>query len=207
LSVNNRSEINWEKFPDYKGSHFVRDPRDLIVSGYYYHLWCNEAWCNNARFDWTKIVEHPYYSAYIENNQKKYPLNISYKEYLKQLDKETGMVLELIWRDFYFDHMDNWNYHNPQIIELKYEEIVNNEVECFRKIFKHYEFSEELINRGLEIAESLSLKNKSKKKKRHTRKGTISQWKQEFSPWIKSIFKENYNNLLIKLDYEKYLNW
>jgi hypothetical protein len=35
LSVNNRSDIAWERLPEYRGSHFIRDPRDLVVSGFY----------------------------------------------------------------------------------------------------------------------------------------------------------------------------
>lgn len=28
-----------------RGTHIVRDPRDLIVSGYFYHLRTSETWC------------------------------------------------------------------------------------------------------------------------------------------------------------------
>jgi len=38
LSVNNRSDIPWDRLPESRGSYFIRDPRDLVVSGYHYHL-------------------------------------------------------------------------------------------------------------------------------------------------------------------------
>jgi hypothetical protein len=207
LSINNKSNINFSKFPNYKGSHFLRDPRDLVVSGYYYHLWTKEKWCNSPDFDWVRITKHRFFATYIENHASNYPTNISYKEYLNSLDKETGFILEIILRDDHFSNMRSWDFANPNIIEFKFEEIISNEAECFRKIFEHYGFHPSLVKRGTQIAELFSLKNRNKSNTGHVRKGTPKQWPHEFSPLLKDLFKEATGDLLIVLDYEKNMSW
>lgn len=206
LRLNNVSGIHFEKFPPYKGSHFIRDPRDLIVSGYHYHLWTKEAWCIAPEFDWNEITAHPCFMQHIESKSDRFPRNISYQEYLKSLDTERGMILELIWRQFGFSEMEKWK-SNVNIVEFKYEDVVGNEVESFRKIFTHYGFHPKLIERGLKIVNELSLKNKSKGEKSHVRKGTAAQWKSEFTPLVKEAFKNLNGGLLITLGYEKDNEW
>ena len=44
-SVNNRC-LDLERLGDFRLSRFVRDPRDLVVSGYFYHRRGAEAWVN-----------------------------------------------------------------------------------------------------------------------------------------------------------------
>lgn len=200
-------DINWKTLPEYRGSHFVRDPRDMIVSGYYYHLWTMEEWCTDTKFDWTRIIDHPFFSQYIESNKSKYPLNRSYKEYINTLDMEKGFILEMIFRGENFSQMENWNFNNPRILELKYEEIIGNEVECFRRLFEHYKFHPKLIDRGVEIAKKFRLEKNIKSNTGHVRNGKPRQWPKEFSPLVKDLFKKAYGNLLIQLGYEEDMKW
>lgn len=30
----------------FRGTHMIRDPRDVVVSSYFYHLWTEEPWAN-----------------------------------------------------------------------------------------------------------------------------------------------------------------
>ncbi len=200
------NDIPFDTFPNYKGSHFIRDPRDLIVSGYKYHLWTQESWCNNSNFNWKNIINHPYFLEYVAKDKNELPHNISYKNYLNKFDKETGIILELIRLQPHLTKMQTWNFNNSNIIEKKYEDIIGNEIECFRDIFVHYGFCPEMITRGLQIVEMYSLKNRPKTDK-HIRKGLSSQWMLEFSPFHKRLFKELTGNLLITLGYEQDMNW
>ncbi len=206
LSVNNSSVLQFNKYPSYKGSHFIRDPRDLLVSGYRYHLRTKERWCHNANFDWTSIVNHPYFAKYIENKNDNWPSNISYQNYLKSLDFEKGMIVELIWRQKHFVQMQKWDFNNERIIEKKYEEIIGNEIDSFEEIFHHYELHPKLINRGLELVEKYSLENQ-RGKIPHIRKGSPNQWDSEFTVLHKQLFKELNGGLLVTLDYERDLQW
>ena len=207
LSVNNRSDLNFDTYPSYKGSHFIRDPRDLIVSGYRYHLWTGEAWCQDSSFDWTRIVAHPCFLEYIESKEENFPLNISYRDYLNKLDFEKGMILELLWRQDHFTQLQNWDFNNPKIIEKRYENIIGNEIECFNDIFLHYGFHPKLTRRGLELVERHSLANCRKSNRGHVRKGTARQWVSEFTPLHKELFKQLNGELLVTIGYEQGLCW
>ena len=203
LSVNNRSDINWEELPpSTRGSHFVRDPRDLIISGYHYHLWSDERHINVRDYNWRPIVDDPLFTEYVASGSERQPTGLTFQEYLNSLDKEKGLILELIWRKDHFGHMARWDYQNPKVIEVKYEEIISNEAAIFRRIFEHYEFHPLLIERGVEIAEELSLANKKKRQRSHVRSGATQQWKSEFSSLMKDLFRDRYGQLLIDLGYE-----
>jgi hypothetical protein len=43
------SDLKLARIGDFVGSHMIRDPRDAIVSGYFYHLWTTEAWVLEPR--------------------------------------------------------------------------------------------------------------------------------------------------------------
>ncbi|MEH6559629.1 MAG: sulfotransferase domain-containing protein [Oceanicoccus sp.] len=207
LSVNGRSNIDWDSMPAYRGSHFVRDPRCLVVSGYHYHLWTEESWCKNVPFNWEGMVHHPYFKKYVEPDETKFPKLQTYQQYLNSLDKERGMVVEMLWRRTQFAHMKSWNYNNPNIMELKYEDIIGNEVEVFRQLFEHYGFSDQLVKAGLKHCDSLSLKNSKKSKTSHTRSGSSKQWLKEFSAEHRGVFNGLYPELPVQLAYEQDDSW
>lgn len=45
------SKFDFEKPYDYKGLHIIRDPRDVIVSGCFYHTKSSEKWLHIKRKD------------------------------------------------------------------------------------------------------------------------------------------------------------
>src|SRR4030043_1479928 len=59
----------------YTGTHMIRDPRDRIISAYFYHLWCNEEWIREKAEETGKSLQ----------------------ELLNSLSKEDGLISE-IWR-------------------------------------------------------------------------------------------------------------
>jgi len=191
-SVNNHSDIDFAGFPQYKGSHFIRDPRDLIVSGYKYHLRTKEIWAIDSKYDWNKITQHPYFAELVESNTAKWPNNISYQDYLNTLPKDRGIVLEMLWRLGGFKHMGEWDFNNPEIIEFKYEDIIGHEIEVFDQIFDHYGFSTKVKERGLELVDELSLKNMKKQEQSHVRHGGSRQWESELSQEHLKTFDQLY---------------
>lgn len=207
LNISMSGDISFEDFPSYRGSHFIRDPRDLLISGYRYHTWTDEEWCNTPFPTWKSIVQHPFFSEYVEENPAKYPVNISYKSYLNSLPPEQGIIVEMLWRQHHFTQMNQWDYNNKNILEKKYEEIVGNEVDAFQDIFMHYQFHPDLMDRGLELVTKFSLKNQVKADKSHIRSGDFAQWRSQFSDVHRKLFKQLNGELLIKLGYEVDLLW
>ena len=43
------SLIDRAALPPYRGAHLIRDPRDIVVSGYFYHLWTEEKWAHVSK--------------------------------------------------------------------------------------------------------------------------------------------------------------
>ena len=83
------SQIDVSKLPPYRGTHIVRDPRDVIVSGYFYHKWAPERWC---------AVERAYDG-------------MSYRDRLKNLSKEDGLIFEI-------DHVGHETLSDMMPVEL-----------------------------------------------------------------------------------------
>lgn len=102
-----------------KGFHVIRDPRDCIVSAYYSHR------KSHPVDGWPELVEH-------RNN-------------LQSLTTEEGLLAEIT---FSFQlltdgiplsplvSMGDWNYKRPNILELKYEDMINNSDAFFLQIFQ-----------------------------------------------------------------------
>lgn len=206
LTLSDRPDEISPHLRSFKASHFVRDPRDLVVSGYYYHRWTQEEWCTKPNFQWTKLVGTRSF-GYFQPDSNKYPRNESYQAYLNTLDTEAGMLLELFWRKYSFEFMRRWDFAKPHFLEMRYEDIVGNERAAFARLFAHYGFHPRVAERGLELVNDLRLANQSQGKGTHLRSGAARQWEQEFTPRVRDVFKEQYGALLVRLGYERDLNW
>ena len=197
-------DIRKEFFNGLKGSHFIRDPRDLVISGAYYHQVCKEKWC---QLELNKIIPSGRVDTLVNDYSILEPAkDETYQSYIAKLAPEEAFIIELFRMSGLFSAMKNWNYSHPDIIEFRYEEIIGNEREAFRKLFKHYEFPRSWIKTGMELAEKFSLNTRAGRIK-HVRSGKKAQWKTEFSPRMKELFKEQQGQLLIDLGYEKDFNW
>lgn len=187
------SRVDMEKLPKYVGSHMIRDPRDIVISAYFYHLWTEEEWAHIPR----KSLN-----------------DLSYQQYLNSLNREDGLIAEMKGTSYeVIEEMSKWDYHNPNFIEFKYEDLIQNEPVVFQQIFQHYGFSKAAIKNCLQIAEKFSFKNKSKRskgtidKKSHLRSGRIGEWQEVFTERQKEHFKELFGDVLIQLGYERDNNW
>ncbi|MGL4882726.1 MAG: sulfotransferase domain-containing protein [Waterburya sp.] len=187
------SRVEVDKLPEYIGSHMIRDPRDMIISAYFYHLWTKEEWAHIPRQSLN---------------------NLTYQEYLNSLNQEEGLLAEMQGTSLeVISEMSTWNYHNPNFIEFKYEDIIRDEKAVFYQIFKHYQFSEEAIQNCLDITEKFSFNNKANRRKgtintkSHLRSGRTGEWQELFNENHKKQFKELFGDVLIKLGYETNNDW
>ena len=171
---------------NYVGSHMIRDPRDIVISGYFYHLRTSEKWALETKEEYG---------------------NMSYQELLKSKNRDDGIMLEIERTLPEINQMAKWDYSNPNFIEIKYEDIIKNESEYFKRIFQHYGFNKKAINKALEIANSFSIKNLKPKKNSHIRSGKPGEWKKFFTGEHKTYFKNRLGDALIILGYEKDYDW
>ena len=196
LLISHDSQVTLTQFNNYYCTHIIRDPRDLIVSGYFYHLRTNEPWC-----------------ALPNKHNTDLPENISYQQHLNSLGIEDGILYELNHvSGRMIEYMGRWNYANERVLELRFEKILGNELRWFREIFMWYKIDEKYISKLTKIAHDYSLdtlrKQRSHRPLEHVRPQSLrGDWRTYFTNKIKSEFKEKYGDILINLDYEKDNNW
>lgn len=204
----------------FKAFHVIRDPRDIIVSGYFSHL------NTHTTSGWSELEE--------------------IRRKLKSLSQEEGILMEMEQTQHMFDSFYNWNYDDPNILEIKYEDMILSPYRTFTKALFHLgiveaapeldlssikmpmgQLKKNVMNRlsgtkrkKITVPELLNIaymnefekKTKGRKegeedKTSHFRKGIAGDWKNYFTPKITAAFKEKHNSLLIKLGYEMDANW
>lgn len=189
------SNIDFSTLNGYLGSHMVRDPRDMVVSGYFYHLWCDEKWCKRP----------------IDEFDGK-----CYRDVLQELPQEEGMQFEMSSKYGTFQNvvknMTAWNYDDPRIKELRFEDLVNN-AGLFEDLFDFYGFNNKEKEIAMKIVRESTFEKLSKRKagiedrKHHYRKGIPGDWRNYFTPCHKTWFKQYHQDLLEMLGYEKNTDW
>jgi len=172
----------------------MRDPRDLVVSGYFYHKRGAEAWCNiiNPKEEDWKVVN----GSLPANMGEGY----SFSSYLQTLSKEEGLMAEIDFRRKHFDSMLQWPISDPRIKLFYYEDVIGNEGEIFAELLSHYGISwlERWV--GVILADRFSAKKQSSKTK-HIRDPKAGQWEQHFSPKVRNYFEQQYGDLLKRYGY------
>jgi hypothetical protein len=182
-------------------SQFIRDPRDLIVSGYHYHKWTEEAWCRDRTKRFTHILNDATYQQYI-GSEHTWEEGESYQDFINKLSSSQGMILEIIWRKGHFDTMLGWDLSLENFIRMKYEDIIDNEEEMFDKLYAHYQLPEKLKGDFLTFVTKFSRKNATLSQKSHTRNGNYNQWVNEFDELTGEVFNQFYSITLKELGYE-----
>jgi len=119
ISYANAASDLIDKLPPFRGFHVIRDPRDVCISAYFSHL-------NSHSTDgWPELEEH--------------------RKTLQKCSLHDGIIHDM---DFtaslplrgknlnYFTELKNWNYSQPNIIEIKFEDLVSRPYEVFPDIFR-----------------------------------------------------------------------
>ena len=171
----------------FRGSHLVRDPRDLIVSGYEYHLVTREAWALEPA------------EAYGGR---------SYQDHLRSLDEHRGLAAEIDWfLSSTAVEMQRWDYGQPEFLELRYEDVLADEHAAFDRLFRWYEFDDRAIERGHAIVERLSRRNGGARRSHPIRSSTPGEWSLRLSADHIDTIKEGVGALLVELGYEANSDW
>jgi hypothetical protein len=194
LSVNNRALDLARLGNDYRISRFIRDPRDLVVSGYFYHKRGSEKWCNQVNpqdQDW-QIINGCIPEGMGEGH--------SFTSYLNSLDQEAGLMAEIEFRRYHFESMLAWPDANPQIKIFRYEAILGQEVETFRQLFGFYDLPWLEREMACVLARRFSAQQHQKQDS-HIRNPAAGQWQQYFTPRVEAYFHDRHQTLVEKLGY------
>jgi len=192
-SVNNHF-LQLNKLGDYRITRFIRDPRDLVVSGYFYHLKGVEQWCNIINPQATDL-------AVVNGNiPEAMGAGHSFSSYLSSLPEEDGLIAEMEFRKLHFQSMLQWPKDNPNIRLFRYENILGQEKEVFREIADFYHLSWLEKKAAGWMAERFSAKKRTGKIE-HIRNPQSGQWKKHFTPRVEKYFEREYGELLTHYDY------
>lgn len=101
-----------------RGFHVVRDPRDVCVSAYYSHL-----------------HSHPVTETF--------PELAEHRRKLQSLSKAEGLLLEMQFRAHEFQLMRQWDYTLPHVLELRFEDFVQNPYRHFLEVFRFLDLLDE----------------------------------------------------------------
>ena len=193
LALQHHTRVDLGSFRPFVGSHMVRDPRDVVVSGYHYHLWTNEP---------AIVAPDPALDGR------------SHQEHLRSLDREAGLLAEIrrastrAIRD-----MATWDYADPRFVELRYEDMVSDGDAEFERLFRHYGFTERNVDVAVQLARQHSFERVEKRELgdvregRHRRSGVPGQWRDEFTASHRELFKELCGDALVTLGYERDDSW
>ena len=92
------SDVLYVRELELRAFHVIRDPRDVIVSGYFAHL-----------------HSHP---------DETWPRLRAYRRYLATLDESEGLMAEMEFSSIYLHQMLAWDYDNPLILEMRFEDLI-----------------------------------------------------------------------------------
>ena len=192
-SVNNRA-LDLERLGRFRISRFIRDPRDLVVSGYFYHRRGAEPWVTIA-----SPTDDDWYFAngYVPEGLK--ASKSSFAQYLQLLPEEEGLLAELEFRKLHFESMAAWPKEHPDIAIYRYEDILGDEAAVFRSLFEFYGSSPLERRLGEWLAKRYSLKRRAKDP--HVRNPAAGQWRKHFTPRVKRAFDAEYSGLVARLGY------
>ncbi|MGD1711796.1 sulfotransferase domain-containing protein [Dapis sp. BLCC M172] len=184
IFFDDHSRFKLDLLPPYRGLHLIRDPRDIIISGCFYHQKADEKWLHTKRKEFGGLT----YQEKIN----------SYSSIDEQIFFEMEHTAAITIND-----IRKWDYNNSNFIEIKYENLIeDNNLILFEQIFTFLGFPERFISTILEIAYQNSIFSGQVKKSLHVRSGKKNQWEEFFKDKHKKRFIELFGDTLIKLGYK-----
>lgn len=151
----------------YRGVHIMRDPRDMIVSGYHYHKWTQEDWVHRPDAN-----------------------GMSYQEKLNRADVRAGLFMEIDhFIFFYRQTLLHWNTADPDILEVAYEDLMGPDRDrLYADIFAHLGLAGRDLGLATDLMKLFEAGSRTGRKpgtiaqKSHLRSGKSGQWKTELEP-------------------------
>ena len=199
----------------YRGVRIIRDPRDVIVSGYLYHQRCgdHEPWCLNEDFSDDDFrfptVPWPVDCQNIEARRDFVSLfnGKSYQTKITELDKEAGIVFEMDgYAGVTINTMLDWK-ERSEILTIKMEDIVADFDVVFERIFRWVKFEEKVIKEELVWAQAQDLNRMSVrdiKENSHISTGKLTKWKEFFTPEIIEEYTNRFGDAHCILGYDEF---
>jgi hypothetical protein len=185
------SQINFSKLPAYRGIHIIRDPRDVIVSGMFYHEKTKEE-------GWLMVKDANF--GGLSYQESLASLGSFRDKCIFEMDNRGGKTIK---------QLASWNYANPNVFEIKYEDLIQDRsLELFSKMFRSLGFGGLSLAFCLECAWYKSIfSGQVRSSGVHVRSGAPKQWEKYFTKQLARDFLDRFGNVLVRLGYEADDTW
>jgi hypothetical protein len=186
--------LELERFDDVRVVRFVRDPRDLVISGYFYHKRGAEHWAelvDPTDVDWTMV------RGTVPGGL---PSSRSFRAYLEAVSMEEGLLAEMEFRRRHFESMSAWPDDDERIRTFRYEDVLGREALVFDEILSWFDLPW-LARRAGSLRARRSTAARRVGKSRHIRDPASGQWRSHFTPTLRERFSAEHGGLLARLGY------
>jgi hypothetical protein len=197
----------------YRAIRLIRDPRDIWVSGYLYHLRCDEGWCRNTDMDPTPPIGWPqvdYSVAHWPEEWKRHYLERlsgkSYQQNLLDCSLADGLDFELAgYTGCTFEAMREWKLNGAEALDVKLEDLMADFDGTMLRIFDHFEFTAGQSQAALEVARSEDVRHMddaaiARRPQIQSRK--ITKWRDVLSTAQIADFEQCHGGLIRDLGYQ-----
>jgi hypothetical protein len=192
-SINNRA-LDLARLGRFRLSRFVRDPRDLVVSGYFYHRRGAEPW---LRLESPTPADWYFANGCVPEGLR--AAGTSFARYLQSIPEEEGLLAEMEFRRFHFESMAAWPATHPDIATYRYEDLIRDEVTVLRDVFAFYELTP--LERWLATRFASRYSAAGRSRDPHVRNPADGQWRMHFTTKVRRSFDAQYGDLVARLGY------
>jgi len=161
--------------------YMVRDPRDVVISFYYWHIK-------------TGLFEKPEYRDW------------TIEEYISRF-----MGDNFVWKTPWDKHVMDWFEHRDELTDgfllVKYEDLLDNTLEQMHKVvvFLGMEWNQQKAERAIENCSISKMQKIEKSREKDliafARKGTAGQWRDLFSLDTAMLFSKRFGPTMRKFGY------
>lgn len=194
--------------------HVVRDPRDVLVSGYLYHKRCTEYWCVNRDLSLVEPIlfpRVPYSQQHrTEAWKRRYLIALggrSYQDNLRSFGRDRGIFFELDnYAGWTIENMLEWRYDLPSVMEINFEQLHQEFDTLWQRMFWHLNLIDLSLKTDslLSIARSHDLNRMSPndlKRNHHVSPGRLTKWPEYLTSSHLHAIDERFPRIRERLGY------
>jgi hypothetical protein len=206
------SLLGFELTRPFRAVRIVRDPRDIWVSSYLYHLLGYEAWCSNTDFDPTPPIGYPRVDFSVRHRSERWKRTYlaglggrSYQQNLLERDRNDGLRFELEhYTGWTLEAMRAWRLRTPAVLEVKLEAIAQDFDRCMLAIFRHLGFTGAECEVALPVAASEDIARMADTDimaNQHIHSREVSKWRGVLTIDLVAEFERRHGDLIASLGY------
>lgn len=190
----------------------IRDPRDILVSGYLYHLRTREGWCTNTNFDPTPPIIWPRVDFSMQHRPEEWKqawLNRlqgkSYQQNLRDRDLTQGLIFELEgYTASTFAAMRHWK-PPADSLDVKLEDITTSFDATMLRIFQHLGLTEEECATALRVAAAQDINrmdDAALERNTHIHSRQVSKWRDVLPARVLRMVERRHGDLISMFGYD-----